>query len=109
MHDYTKESFKMKVILDSTTDNTIVVTITLDEYLKVMWQLKTRAFITIWNHTINKMHIVCINTPISRTMNLLINDFIHEQKTDVTLDWEFRRDVFLSMNRLKEKKDLIKE
>jgi hypothetical protein len=69
--------------------------------LKFMWQLKTRAFVTLWNYTINKMHIVYIDTPISRTMNLFINDFIHEQKTDVTLDWETRRDVFLKMDRFK--------
>ena len=87
----------MKVVLDSTTENVLDVITTLDEYLKFMWQLKTRAFITIWNNTVNKMHIVSINTPLSRTMNLLINDFIHEQKTDVTLEWDFWRDRFLKI------------
>jgi hypothetical protein len=47
MHDYTKEGFKMKIILDSSVDNTIVAPTTLDEYLKFMWQLKTRAFVTL--------------------------------------------------------------
>lgn len=96
MHDYTKESFKMKVILDSTTNNELEMIITLDEYLKIMWQLKTRSLITFWSKTINKKHIVYIDTPLSRTMNLCINDFIYEEEIDVPFNfWVSWRDAFL--------------
>jgi predicted nuclease of restriction endonuclease-like RecB superfamily len=70
--------------------------ITLDEYLKFMWEMKTKHFVTFWRQTINKMHIVYIDTPLSRTMNLFINDFINEQEVDVTFNsWICWRDAFL--------------
>ena len=61
----------------------------LNDYISFMWQLKTRAFITLWNVTINKMHILKIDTEISLARD--VSNFINDQRKssfDSGMTWE---------------------
>jgi len=45
-----------------------------------MRNIKTKAFVTLGNVSINKMHIMKIETEIPPHVAMSVNNFIHEQK-----------------------------
>jgi hypothetical protein len=45
-----------------------------------MRNIKTKAFVTLGNVSINKMHIMKIDVDISPHVAMSVNNFIHEQK-----------------------------
>lgn len=61
-----------------------------NDYIWFMWDLKTKAFVTLWNRTINKMHITVVKSDLSPLVCMWVSDFIHEQKSKPynQCDWE---------------------
>lgn len=61
-----------------------------EDYISFMRDLKTKAFITIWKTTFNKMHILTVESDLSPHISMCVSDFIHAQKEKVNnVAWEF--------------------
>lgn len=60
------------------------------DYIWFMRDLKTKAFLTLWNRTINKMHILNVNTDLSPIVSMSVSNFIHQQKEKVNGGYDWR-------------------
>ena len=65
-----------------------------NDYIWLMWDLKTKAFITLWNKVINKMHILNVDTDLSPIVSMSISDFIHQQKEKICGGYDSREKAY---------------
>lgn len=68
--------------------------LTFNDYISFMWNLKTKAFVTLWTTTINKMHILKIDVEMSPHVAMAINDFVHSQKEKAFDRWMRWEDLY---------------
>lgn len=61
-----------------------------EDYISFMRDLKTKAFITIWKTTFNKMHILTVESDLSPHISMGVSDFIHAQKEKVNGGYDWR-------------------
>ena len=64
------------------------------DYICLMREIKTMAFIPLWKRIINKMHIVEINSTLSPHIVMSVWRFIHEQKTSAADLWKTREELY---------------
>lgn len=68
-------------------DEKISKELSFDDYVSLMRDLKTKAFISLWTTTINKMNILKIETDISPHVVMGVSNFVHERKTNAFDSW----------------------
>lgn len=68
-------------------DEKISKELSFDDYVSLMRDLKTKAFISLWTTTINKMNILKIETDISPHVVMGVSNFVHEWKTKAFGSW----------------------
>lgn len=64
------------------------------DYIHLMWEIKTMAFISFWKKVINKMHIVEIESTLSPHIVMSVWWFIHEQKVKASDLWKTREGLY---------------
>lgn len=73
---------------------TIERDLSFNDYIGLMWSLKTKAFITLGRETINKMHILKIDTDFWPHLAMSVSSFIAEQKEKAFDTWFSREEIY---------------
>ena len=72
----------------------LVWDLSFNDYINLMRNIKTKAFVTLGNVSINKMHIMKIETEIPPHVAMSVNNFIHEQKEKAFDTWLSREELY---------------
>lgn len=75
-------------------DDPMYFTSSFDDYIWLMWNIKTKAFVNVWGKLINKMHILKIEADVWADLAKSVNDFIHEQKDSAYQRWMTRTELY---------------
>lgn len=80
--------------LDDWKTTTLHYQMWLSDYISLMWEIKTRSFISVWNHLLNKMHISEIKSSLSPHVAMSIWWFVHDCKAPAFEQWKNREELY---------------
>lgn len=84
--------FLVTVYLD--TQEYVSLDMSFNDFINLMWCIKTMSFISIWNKIFNKMHIVWFKSWLSPIVSMNVSEFIHSVSTNPTKWWMTREECY---------------